>query len=88
MVYVCYRYTGVRVVPLGLVENQPTGLIKCLGKYLFSRHPKHTIGNCSLRSVQIQCHQKIEQLLQKLKKPKSSKKKIFFGGISERCAVS
>ena len=58
----------VLVLPLGLVENQPTGKIKCLGKYLFSRHPKHTIGNCSLRSVQIQFHQKIEP--SKVKKSK------------------
>jgi len=41
-------------VPLGLVQNQPTGKIKSLGKYLFSRHPKHTIGICSLRYIQIQ----------------------------------
>jgi hypothetical protein len=76
------------MVPLGLVENQPTGKIKCREKYLFSRHPKHTIGNCSMRYIQIQCDQNIEQFLQKLKNPKSSKKKMFFDRTHERTAVS
>jgi hypothetical protein len=46
-------------LPLGLVQNQPTGKIKCREKYLFSRHPKHTIGICSLRYIQIQGEQDI-----------------------------
>ena len=77
-----------RHIPLGSVQNQPTGKIKSREKYLFSRHPKHTIGICSLRYIQIQGDQKHEQFLQKLKNPKSSKKKIFFGRTSERRAVS
>ena len=38
-----YWYFGELVwtqVPLGSVQNQPTQKIKCLGKYIFSRHPK------------------------------------------------
>jgi hypothetical protein len=76
------------LVPLGLVQNQPTGKIKSLGKYLFSRHPKHTIGICSLRYIQIQGAQKIASSLQKLENPKSL---IFFRKNAlqhERTAVS
>jgi hypothetical protein len=75
-------------VPLGLVENQPTGLIKSLGKYLFSRHPKHTIGICSLRYIQIRGGYKSYVFLQKLENPKSL---IFFCKSTlqhESCAVS
>jgi len=76
------------LVPLGLVQNQPTGKIKSLGKYLFSRHPKHTIGICSLRYIQIQGEYKSYVFLQKLENPKSL---IFFRKNTlqhERTAVS
>jgi hypothetical protein len=86
--FMCLTGSICKLLPLGSVAFLPAPKIKCLGKYLFSRHPKHTIGNCSLRSVQIQCHQNIEQFLQKLKNPNSSKKKMFFDGTHERCAVS
>ena len=76
------------VLPLGLVENQPTVKIKCREKYLFSRHPKHTIGICSLRYIQIQGEYKSYVFLQKLENPKSL---IFFRKNAlqhERTAVS
>jgi hypothetical protein len=84
-----YQQEGVHTdLQLGSVAFLPAPKIKCSEKYLFSRHPKHTIGNCSLRSVQIQCKQNNEQFLQKLKNPKSSKRKMFFVCTHERTAVS
>jgi hypothetical protein len=55
-----YDLTRVHVqVQLGSVAFLPAPKIKSLGKYLFSRHPKHTIGICSLRYIQIQGGQDI-----------------------------
>ena len=54
-----YMYTCVHVpsnlytcmIQLGSVQTFLSPKIKCLGKYLFSHAPKHTIGNCSSRYV-------------------------------------
>jgi len=75
-------------LPLGSVQNLPTQKIKSREKYLFSRHPKHTIGICSLRYIQIQGDYKSYAFLQKVENPKSL---IFFRKNSlqhERTAVS
>jgi hypothetical protein len=63
------------LLPLGSVGFLLSPKIKSLGKYLFSRHPKHTIGICSLRYIQIQGEYKSYVFLQKLENPKSL---IFF----------
>ena len=46
----------IRDLQLGSVQRYLNPKIKCLGKYSFSHAPKHTIGNCSSRYVQIRCH--------------------------------
>ena len=76
------------MIPLGSVTFLLSPKIKSLGKYLLSRHPKHTIGNCSLRSVQIRGEQGTVQFLQKLENPESL---IFFRKNAlqhKKCAVS
>ena len=80
---ICYIY----MLQLGSVQRYLNPKIKCREKYLFSHAPKHTIGNCSSRYVQIRCHHKIGQFLQKLKNLKS---KIFyrlFVCTQKRCPV-
>ena len=82
------RCTCTTVVQLGSVGFLLSPNIKSREKYLLSRHPKHTIGNCSLRSVQIQGGQDIVSSLQKLENPESL---IFFRKNAlqhEKCAVS
>ena len=79
----CTRST----VQLGSVWILLSPKIKSREKYLFSHAPKHTIGNCSSRYVQIRCNYKIGQFLQKLKILKS---KIFywlFNCTQKRCAT-
>ena len=83
-IYYIYIYIYIQ---LGSVQRYLNPKIKCLGKYLFSRASKHTIGNCSSRYVQIRCNYKIGQFLQKLKILKS---KIFywlFNCTQKRCAT-